>query len=909
LSHHRQVITLPAPEYSEFNSVAPVEQASFNQQQALPQESISSSPELSAEIPAPEVDAEAIFDLYQLEDSSLYSTEDLPSEPSQLPQSNFISELVVEEQELPHPDQPEQQNLAEFEPHQPPRQAFPETEILEPSTQLESPPHQEQSENPLPQPDPPSPPETDSEAVDLQPPSQPAPPPPEPLLISFDDEPTEPVPHRPSHLTNIADLVFLPDPASESQQKVPDTPKKSTNSTSMPIPSNNNEINLLDLDSEPVFATSPTGPHYNLPPTLPHPHDHLTKMQANLRAQLQLEQMQRDMLNFSFVSPESRNGSTSGSSVHIDPASTRNVLPPTPPPFNNTRLSTATSISASSFQDTHRSFSTSSSAGFRASQNSNTAPSIYSFSTDSNLNLNLTMPSSLALANLERVLSIDEQGSTTTLEQVPIPVDRGVNSMVIDNKPSARTSDITRASSVATSQYDRSHVGPNSHHERSPMGPAFHMDRPGIERAPTSSTNLSLERAVSMTSSDSSKTRRSSNNQSFKSKFKRKPKKQTVKPAPKASEIVFGLNFLKSKYDLGDSVMGKIAYRPSDDKPVRSITFVLLLTEKTIKQSRTVVLDTHVLRSYETPILNSFAEFGQVYECDYNLKVPLLIPKSHAQAGGNSDLVLPLQERLPPSTVTPELSIEYSVRVLIEHQHPSPPIAELANYESDTMTSETVSIKISPSYAPSEFDSRMATRESVFKHIYKGSGTISAKGFLKTTQTFGIAELHVLGLQKFSLLSTEETEVKVSVLFFPEPEIKRVTLPYITRIAASLEIRTFISPTKRMESYPDAGDAHAQTIPIFDEPIGDSGWTKLPTPPQLSRDVVLYGAAHNVPLKELVAHRNELVPSFLSCYGCREYELVVSVSFNPTKVITVRVPLAVVVQNEPKTFLPFAAYD
>ncbi|KAF5111297.1 hypothetical protein DV495_002931 [Geotrichum candidum] len=261
------------------------------------------------------------------------------------------------------------------------------------------------------------------------------------------------------------------------------------------------------------------------------------------------------------------------------------------------------------------------------------------------------------------------------------------------------------------------------------------------------------------------------------------------------------------------------------------------------------------------------------------------------------------------SIVTSELSIEYSVRILIEHQHPSPPIVRLANYESETMTSETVGIKISPSYAPSEFDSRMATRESVFTHIYKGSGTISAKGFLKTTQTFGIAELHVLGLQKFSLLSTEETTVKLSVLFFPEPNIKRVTLPYITRIVASLEIRTFISPTKRMENYPDADGAQTETIPIFDEPVGDSGWTKLPTPPQLSRDVLLYGAAHTVPLKELVAHRNELVPSFLSCYGCREYELVVSVSFNPTKVITVRVPLAVVVQNEPKTFLPFAAYD
>ena len=924
-SHRHQVVTQPAPEYSEFNSDTSVEQTSSDQQQAQPQESVSSSSELSADITEPTVDAEAIFELYQFEDSSLFSTEEPSSESPQLHQSDSISEIVAEEQELPQPDEPEQENLAE--PHQSPRQEFIETETLGSPAHLEPPTitYQEQTEDALPQPDPPSTPETDSEEVDLQPPSQPAPPPPEPLLISLDDEPAETVPHRPLNLTNIADLVFLPDPVPEPQQEIPSVPAQPTNSTSMPITSNDNEINLLDLDSEPVIVAPPAVLNYNLPPTLPHPHEHLTKLQANLRAQLQLEQMQRDMLSFSFASPESRHGSIGGGSVHLDPASTRNILPPTPPPFNNTRFSTATSVSASS-QDTNRSFSMSSSTGFRTSQNSHTAPSIYSFSGDSNLNLNLTMPSSSTLGNLERVLSIDEQRSTTTLEQVQIPTEWNINSMIIDSAPSVRTLDTTRTSSAATSQYDRPRVRSNSQFERSHIGTSSHGDRlhsvatsqfdsstsgsiPGIERAPTSSTNHSLDRVISTTSSDSSRTRRSSNTQSFKTKFKRKPKKQVVEPTPKASEIVFGLNFLKSKYDLGDSITGKIAYRPSVDKPVRSITFVLLLTEKTIKQSRTVVLDTHVLRSYETPILNSFAEYGQVYECDYSLKVPLLIPKSHSQSGDNSDLVLPLQERLPPSTVTSELSIEYSVRILIEHQHPSPPIVRLANYESETMTSETVGIKISPSYAPSEFDSRMATRESVFTHIYKGSGTISAKGFLKTTQTFGIAELHVLGLQKFSLLSTEETTVKLSVLFFPEPNIKRVTLPYITRIVASLEIRTFISPTKRMENYPDADGAQTETIPIFDEPVGDSGWTKLPTPPQLSRDVLLYGAAHTVPLKELVAHRNELVPSFLSCYGCREYELVVSVSFNPTKVITVRVPLAVVVQNEPKTFLPFAAYD
>lgn len=942
------------PEYSEFDIVTSVEQSTEQQtphqsSENLDTDSSENYTETTAEVveePVSNSLTVSQLNISEVEDTIVSSSEDLSNN------SQFLETEIVETVENSITEHSELQQPNHSELHQ----QDPQLEFLEQTdcNQQEPFSNSEQSEHSVSQSNTQDEPEATSiteelDLCNLQQPLHPAPSPPEPLLISFNDE-SEPEARHSSNLTNIADLVFLPDPVLESQPQEQHTEsEQQENSDIMPILSDNNEVNLLDLDSEPVFVASPVSPHYNLPKTLPQPQDHFAKMQANIRAQLQLEQMQRDMMNFSFGSSNERNGSVTSNSFYTDLPNNRNFLPPTPPSFTNTRLSTATSTSVPSLQDTYRSPSVSSSSGFRTSQISNTASSIHSFLVDSNLNLNLTMPSSLPSSNLERVPSIVEQGSSTTLGQLPSTPEHNVTSMIIDNAPSVRSSDIGRSSSTLTSQFDRQHSMAStqfdrqhsiissqfdrqhsmasSQFDRSHPVTSFRQDRThslapsqfdrsssiatsNVEHVPTFSTSASLERATSTTSSSESVvTTPTSPNHNFKHKFKRKPKKHIPEQPVKINEVMFGLQFLKSKYDLGDSVVGKIAYNPTVDKPVRSITFVLLLTEKTMKQSRTVVLDTHVLQTYETPIVNSFAVAGQSYEFDYNMKVPLLVPKPYAQAGGNSDFVLPLQERLPPSTVTPELSITYSVRVIIEHQNPSPSVAQLATYESTTMTSENVGIKISPSYAPSEFDSRMTTRESVFKHIYKSSGTISAKGFLKTTQTFGIAELHVLGLQKFSLLSTEETEVKVSVLFFPEPGIKRVTLPYITKVSAGLEFRTFISPTKRMESYPDASGAHVETIPIYEEAISDSGWTKLPTPPQLSREVLLYGAAHQVPLKELVAHRSELVPSFLSCYGCREYELVVSVSFNPSKTITVRVPLAVVVQNEPKSFLPFAAYD
>lgn len=691
---------------------------------------------------------------------------------------------------------------------------------------------------------------------------------PEPSLIDTEVDllAEDPIPTYVSEFDNIAGLIIAPSPHTPISL-TPSTPTGTTQnradpiSEPMPAPS---DFNLLDLDSDPtpIVSYQPRNPT-----------DHLAKMQASLRTQLQLDQLQLDMLMF----PRSSTGSNSRISEQsispLDPGpnfffNNRSRELPSPPPHGlfHSPPSSPPSIRLPESPDL-----TSSSSGFHEASS----------------------------------FQLPEQA----LPETPLNDHRGSNQSLATSSNDHRGSHQSLESSFS---FTTSYASP-------PLQPS---------NSPSSTLSRTTTNKSDKSSSKFGRLRRSS-------KKEEKLQLEQLKLLTNSPDL--SLTVDDRVHDLGDRISCTAIYHPTGTKPVKSIYFVLIMKEKLRRGkhvlSREVALDMKNLTDDDLPAdastqdwpLNSYAQANVKYTFQFTLNFPLIEPDS-----GN---FMPLQQRLPPSLLSPELGIDisYHIRAVVDHEFLAPAVNKVVAYTSPTLTQSTKKVQFSPSYAPPEFDSRAIASthrrpsneqaETVFNHIYKGSGGITFKGLLRNTQAYGVVELHILGLQKFALSAPGDSEIQINVLFFPEPEIRRITLPYIHRIQAVLQVKTFTytangGKSGMFTSYPEANSSGSsvkiQTIPVCDRQISKSGWTKLPNPPHLKESVVIYGASHCVQMGEIPTLEEnlvDLVPTYLSAYSCREYELSISVTFNPSKVVTVNVPIAISAKKEPKTYLPFPTYD
>lgn len=666
-----------------------------------------------------------------------------------------------------------------------------------------------------------------------------------------------------------------------------------------PITSTDSE-NLLDLDIEPNYQPTEQ-PHFN-------------KMQASIRAQLQLDQLQRDLMDFPRIS-------SSQDPRFQDPISffdtghphyygrTRQLPTPPPPSVPQTPIMQQTPMLQSPVRLQ--------SPQLRDPRLGPTSPPLPSVSPPSRPPSS-RQPSFQAPSLPRSQRSISNFHSEMLQSPIHPPSQTGSQaSMSRASSSQVSTSSLPTPRSVASSTSPNVLPGPS-------VTESPETSSSSVHGSPGTVTRTSTNRSTG-SGSKFSRARKLS-------KKEEKKQLEQLKILTTQPEIHITLDETNSFCDLGDTISGCARYKPTFDKPVRAVSFALIMSE-TVTSGKHVLthevpLDQHDFSSDHAPICG-FALANTEYEFNFVLKIPLVLHDRE---------LLPLQQRLPPSYQAPDygVDISYYIRAIVDHQNPTPPLTEAASYQSTSYTEYKYHIMLSPSYAPPEFDSRSITsqrrpsqtenRETVFTHIYKASGTILERGLLRNKVEFGIVELHVLGLQTVSLEVDSDVEdaakaspaIQINVLFFPVPGIKKVTLPYIHKMTADLHIKTFVasgSNGERLKSYPEAGSPGStlktQTVRVCDNIISKSGWLKLPTPPQLKKEVVLYGASHSIPLSSLTNAADEnlnLIPTYLGCYSCREYEMTISVTFNPTRVVTLKVPVAITASNPPKTHLPFPAY-
>lgn len=722
------------------------------------------------------------------------------------------------------------------------------------------------------------------------PPQSPPPPPPEDLLISLDDDP-EPAPHRPSELNFLADLIFQPDPEPQSDSLEPQQTEDQSINTAVEASTASTD-NLLDLDTEVEQSVIqyPASPPTNSM-------DYMSLMQATLRAQLQLQQLQSQLAAAAEMNPSLI------STLPTEPM----VLPPTPPPppiynfspssssFNLNQASPRSSISQVSPRTSvaHQSSSPASSQGI-----SNTS---YTLSPNNTGIQNQQHPSPSSM--LLPTINSPRHNSVTSTSRDPIGTRNDSLQSVVDRTSysastlgsSIRPSSIRSGLSPTTSSSTGSHILSTS-----PPGPLSGLDR-------STSTVSSSGSTVTATPSSSGTVR---------SKLKMKSRKKSVNSVPsKSTELVVQLrNDLNYKYDLNEPITGSLIYKPAINKPIKNISCFLILSQETGKSNYSLCLDSVLLSSDTYPVIGGNANTDTTYSFNFTLKVPELVPFEFRMAQ---------QQRAPPSfkIVEENVSISYKIVALIGHEEDPPDPAFAPVYRSPTATRKSQPIVVVPSYAAAQYDLR-DPRQNIVNKIYKAGASITDKGFLKAKLTLGKAELHVVGLQKYIIdnrgVPDQPQKLKLNILFFPDKNIRKVTIPFIHRITVTAQYKTYVSPSNWFETMPDIG-AKTMYTPIFDSIVQKSGWARLSNPGLASSSASasssnsgpseIFGAAHYISLARLEDMAAELTPSFASLYVIRVYELVISVTFTPTKTVSLTVPITLVRRKTPQSFAPYDPYE
>lgn len=326
-------------------------------------------------------------------------------------------------------------------------------------------------------------------------------------------------------------------------------------------------------------------------------------------------------------------------------------------------------------------------------------------------------------------------------------------------------------------------------------------------------------------------------------------------------DLKFQIDSPQEHYDIGDTIKGVLHYIPTEPLPVHSIAVVLVLNELVIKKncvSRVVVVSSFHIRDFTIPS-DMMGSHGQVHTFPFEIKIPEFLPIPGIPNPQS------LQRRLPPSyksisqnSSLPSVQISYSLKGIIDRDNFFPPDEDLPSKISDSMIEVSRPIIIYPSYSPVDPGTvGLEQRDAQGLKYYKGKGEISSRGVLRQSVALGMAELHVIGLQYYSMFRTistpqsaEESQtpeegltngsteseginevqqtstsispatppvntpvmdanvandgesINLNILFFPDPKLRNIALPGVVGVSMLLRFRVTVSPKEPFSVYP-----------------------------------------------------------------------------------------------------------
>lgn len=299
--------------------------------------------------------------------------------------------------------------------------------------------------------------------------------------------------------------------------------------------------------------------------------------------------------------------------------------------------------------------------------------------------------------------------------------------------------------------------------------------------------------------------------------------------------------------------------------------------------------------------------------------------------------------------------------------------------DDELVVQNSLSLNVQPSYTPIDFETiereaaafRTTSSEtfgtvgandtSLFpvspyegKKVYKASTSISEGGLLRNTVKIGIAEVHIIGLQYYSIRdekpgspneendgdsvcvppsptvpnTNEGASIGLNFLYFPDPGSRNTNIPMIDSVAMILRCRQVVSLSKTpFTSYPTSAYVSStanvyerkQEVTIYEKSVWHSKWLKMPAPDHFSKNSKIYWTSLELPFFGIRDLQNstkyqksiynlQIVPSYVSAYSCRDYEVDIIVKFDPMKTVKMTIPLSITSAMVPKSSFPWAKH-
>lgn len=326
-------------------------------------------------------------------------------------------------------------------------------------------------------------------------------------------------------------------------------------------------------------------------------------------------------------------------------------------------------------------------------------------------------------------------------------------------------------------------------------------------------------------------------------------------------------------YDIGSRITGVLSGHCLFQDP--SVAVLLVLTEQvsepssSSKPGKKAVSRVAVLASCRRTSTQPSNEFH------FDLEVPETYPQHH-------QLPLSLQRRLPPSFINtkkgqspalsfPQTSIAYTLLGIVSPK-PFPPDSYLAHLLQSSDSSQidspfiqtSLPVTVLPSYSPVDrdmLDQELKLRnngiegfaaldsKTASKKVYKASTTATEGGLLRNSIKSGVVEVHIMGLQYYSMhdqeahsssqspvsvspsyssipstsssssssssscsATNEGKSIRLNFLFFPDPGNRKATIPSIASVAMIIHCRQVVSLSgDPFTSYPVPNSSSSST--------------------------------------------------------------------------------------------------
>lgn len=173
--------------------------------------------------------------------------------------------------------------------------------------------------------------------------------------------------------------------------------------------------------------------------------------------------------------------------------------------------------------------------------------------------------------------------------------------------------------------------------------------------------------------------------------------------------------------------------------------------------------------------------------------------------------------------------------------------------------------------------------------------------------------------------TNEGSSIGLNFLFFPDPGARTTNIPIIVSVAMILRCRQVVSLSGTpFTSYPTSAYVSSasniyerkQEVTVYEKTLWHSKWAKMHTPEHLSRNTKMYWTCIELPFTGISdlqkstkyqsnSYNLQVVPSYISSFSCRDYEVEIVVKFDPPKTSKTIIPLTITSAMVPKSFFPW----